>query len=94
VISRPFVFWKVGQEVEAMPVVRKTRLKLAIFEQFPSQRAFLDSLADSKNGVEITEFRLSRIITGHLDPRPEEMRHIAWKLNKTIAELFTGEDRK
>ena len=70
-----------------MPV-RKVNLKLAIFEKFPSQRAFLDALASSNNGVEITEFRLSRIITGHYKPRPEEMRHIAWKLQKPISELF------
>jgi hypothetical protein len=89
-ISRPFVFWRVGQEVEAMPV-RKTALKLAIYERFPSQRAFLDSLADFNNGVQISEVRLSKIITGHYEPRPEEMRFIAWKLQKPIAELFGGE---
>lgn len=67
---------------------RNTALKLAIYERFPSQRAFLDSLSESSNGVQITETRLSKLITGHLEPRPEEMRFIAWKLQRSIAELF------
>lgn len=72
-----------------MPVrVRRTALKLAILERFPSQRAFLDSLLDSSNGLEISEIRLSKLITGHSDPRPEEMRWIAWKLQRPISELF------
>jgi hypothetical protein len=67
---------------------RRTKLKLAIYERFPSQRAFLDSLSDSENDLEISEVRLSKIITGHFRARPEEMRRIAWKLQKPIAELF------
>ena len=67
---------------------RRTALKLAILEKFPSQRSFLDALSDSSNGVQISESRLSKLITGHLDPHPEEMRHIAWRLQKPISDLF------
>jgi len=70
-----------------MPV-RNSNLKAAIYEKFTSQRAFLDSLLDSNNGIKLSEIRLSKIITGHLTPRPEEKRHIAWKLQKPISELF------
>ena len=72
-----------------MPVrIRRTALKVAILERFPSQRAFLDSLLDSSNGLQMSEIRLSKLITGHLAPRPDEMKWIAWKLQRKISELF------
>lgn len=67
---------------------RRTAFKLAIHERHITQRAFLDSLSSAKNCVQISEVRLSKLITGHLDPRPEEKRLFAWKLQKSIAELF------
>lgn len=66
--------------------MRRIRLKAAIYSRFPTARAFLERL--ESNGVEINEIRLSKIITGHVTPRPEECRHIAWALQVPIVELF------
>lgn len=73
-----------------MPTPNDT-LKIAIISQFRTQRAFLSSLSDSPNGIQLTENRLSKIICGVVSPRPEEKRHIAWKLQKPISVLF-GEE--
>ena len=74
--------------------MRRTRLKAAIYSRFPTARAFLERL--ETNGVELSEIRLSKIITGHVTPRPEECRHIAWALQASIRELFPtdGESRQ
>lgn len=55
--------------------------------KYRSHRVFLEKLS-ANCGITITEQRFSKILTGHLRPRPEEKRHIAWKLNKKIRELF------
>jgi len=73
-----------------MPI-RKTALKLAILERYPSQRAFLDDLENGNQPLEISESRLSKLISGHLEARPKECRLFAWRLQKSISELF-GED--
>jgi hypothetical protein len=64
------------------------KLKLAILERYRSQRDFLDALQSSATSLEISESRLSRIITGHLKVRPEEKRLFAWKLQNPSSELF------
>jgi len=75
-----------------MPKIRGYRgFKLAILERHPSQRAFLYALEESSSPLVISESRLSRIITGHLEPTPEEKRLFAWKLQKKVSDLF-GED--
>ena len=66
-------------------------LKLAILGRYRSQRDFLDALYDSATPLRISESRLSRLISGHLEPRPEEKRLFAWKLQVSASELF-GED--
>ena len=38
--------------------------------------------------IPIDYYRLSRIISGIVQPTPEEKRRIAWKLQKPITELF------
>lgn len=40
------------------------------------------------------EFRLSRLIHGRAKPTPEEMRMIAWRLQKSIRELFPNGPRE
>ena len=71
---------------------RNTALKLAIYERYPSQRAFLADLENVKQSLEISESRLSKLITGHLKTTPEERRVFAWRLQRSIAELFPGEE--
>ena len=74
-----------------MPV-RNTALKLAIIEKYTSQRAFLDDLENGKRPLEISESRLSKLISGHLEARPEERRLFAWRLQRSIADLFPEEE--
>lgn len=69
---------------------RNIILKLAILERYPSQRAFLNDLEQGKPPLKICEARLSKIITGHLRVRAEEKRVFAWRLQRSIAELFQG----
>jgi hypothetical protein len=71
---------------------RKTALKLAIYERYPSQRAFLADLENGKQSLELSESRLSKLITGHLEATAEERRIFAWRLQRSIAELFPEEE--
>jgi hypothetical protein len=73
-------------------MVRGNRtLKIAILSRYRSQRDFLDALQSSANPLKISESRLSRLVTGHLRPRPEEKRLFAWKLQKKVSDLFEVE---
>lgn len=66
--------------------------KLAMLARYRSQRDFLHALQSSATPLEISERRLSRLITGHLKVRPEEKRLFAWKLQKPARDLFGEED--
>jgi hypothetical protein len=43
-----------------------------------------------KAGLSIDHFRLSRLIHGRGIPTPKEKRMIAWKLQRSIDELFNN----
>jgi hypothetical protein len=49
-------------------------------------------IADAADNLGIPAVRLSRVIHGAVKVRPEEKRDIAWRLQKSISELFP-EDR-
>ena len=48
-------------------------------------------LADAADALGIPAVRLTRVIHGAVKIRPEEKREIAWKLQKSIIELFPEE---
>lgn len=50
------------------------------------------SIKKCANGLGIHPNRLSKIIQGYLKPKPDEMRRLAWRLQKPIHVLFPPED--
>ena len=64
------------------------RLKLTILDRYPSQRAFLADLQRGSSPIILSESRLSKLVTGHLQPTPEERRAFAWKLQRKVDDLF------
>lgn len=76
-----------------MGQARRTSLKLAVLAKYPSQRDFLNALSNGTGGIQISESRFSKLITGHLSPRPEEIRAICWKLQRPASEVFAGGGR-
>lgn len=66
---------------------RNYRLKAEIIEQGWQMTDF--ALALKKAGLDGMDiYKLSHIIAGRRQARPEEMRMISWKLQKKISELF------
>ena len=63
-------------------------LKGRIIELYGTHKNFLLSLQNGRNGIEMTENRLTRIVTGRTLATRNEMRAFAWKLQKPINELF------
>lgn len=60
------------------------KLKALIIETFGSQ-------VSGARAFEMNECRLSRIIHRRAQPKHEEKRTIAWKLQKKMAEIFPTE---
>jgi hypothetical protein len=77
----PFFYFKGEHMVKRLNVLRAE-----VTLRYPTIRLFVASL--SRNGMEITEQRFSRILTGHTRPKAEEKRLISWKLQRPIRELF------
>ena len=69
-------------------VTSNSFLKGLIIQRYGTQKSFLIALEDG--GLSMGEARLSRIIHRRAKPTPEEVRMIAWKLQRSIGELFDG----
>ncbi|MDX2445986.1 MAG: hypothetical protein QNK29_02170 [Desulfobacterales bacterium] len=72
-----------------MPIRPNLNLKADLIRKYGTITAAARDISNDE--IELTEFRLSRIIHGRAKVLPEERRVIAWKLQKPIAELFAEE---
>jgi len=65
-----------------------TYLKGRIVEKFGGSKPFVIALANGKDGVQIREDRLSRIIHRRVRPTQAEKRAICWRLQESMSQLF------